>query len=146
MTAKNTTGTSAASARCNYDAGIQNKAGSLASTSTSAEAPRHAAGPWELFRSKDDYEFDILGIQQVARNKDQVGHFEICRLNRASSTFANARLIASAPELLAQRDELLAALKSCVDRLEEIDTCPLDGLARKAKAWVAIARCEKGTL
>ena len=42
MTAKNTTGTSAASARCNYDAGIQDKAGSLASTS--AEAPRHTPG------------------------------------------------------------------------------------------------------
>ena len=92
MTAKNTTGTSAGSSRCNYDAGIQDKAGSLASTS--AEAPRHT------------------------------------------------------PELLAQRDELLAALKATLlspwfssvhDRDPKVS----------AMARAAIARCaraEKGQL
>jgi hypothetical protein len=90
---------------------------------TSAEAPKHTPGPWQICPGGGFLHFTAVNGEIVAK------------INANKITYQDARLIAAAPELL-------AALKICVDRLEITDQDPLIGLEAKALAWSAIAKSE----
>jgi len=74
---------------------------------------KHTLGPWTVdFEGEDDYD----GVPITAKGRDgyvPVANVPVYYTDRPERE-ANARLIASAPELKTQRDELLEALKKIV--------------------------------
>jgi len=72
---------------------------------------KHTLGPWTAdFEGEDDYD----GVPITAKDRDRyvpVANVPVYYADRPERE-ANARLIASAPELKEQRDELLEALEA----------------------------------
>lgn len=98
---------------------------------------RHTPGPWRFEKEYD--EFVIIGRPEwPARRKGVAGEWSVARIDDQSGVepgeeLANARLIATAPELLQALEECIAAM----DRIRPADTS--QALVR-SKAVVAKAR------
>ena len=85
---------------------------------------RHTPGPWAIYVNAPS---DIV-IRKMSKDG-----YELCSIARVSSGYANARLIAAAPELL---EALQSVLDNCLDS---------EGLcAAHAKARAAIAKAKGG--
>ena len=83
----------------------------------------HTPGPWAIY---------VNAPSDVVIRKMSKDGYELCAIARVSSGYANAHLIAAAPELLEALD---AALK-----LIEL-VMPIDGdVTRKARAAIAKAK------
>ena len=86
---------------------------------------KHTPGPWSIYVNAPS--------DHVIRKMSKDG-YELCAIARVSSGYANARLIAAAPELL-------EALTDCVEHMHW--TQPLGEAAlKKAKAAIAKATGE----
>ena len=84
---------------------------------------QHTPGPWAIY---------VNAPSDVVIRKMSKDGYELCAIARVSSGYANAHLIAAAPELLEALD---AALK-----LIEL-VMPIDGdVTRKARAAIAKAK------
>ena len=86
---------------------------------------KHTPGPWAIYVNAHS---DIV-IRKMSKDG-----YELCSIARVSSGYANARLIASAPELL-------EALTDCVEHMHW--TQP-QGEAALKKAKAAIAKATGG--
>ena len=85
---------------------------------------KHTKGPWAIYVNAPS---DIV-IRKMSKDG-----YELCSIARVSSGYANARLIAAAPELL---EALQSVLDNCLDS---------EGLcAAHAKARAAIAKAKGG--
>jgi len=97
---------------------------------------KHTLGPWTAdFEGEDDFD----GIPITAKDRDgyvPVANVPVYYADRPERE-ANARLIASAPELKEQRDELLDALEltivDCADLLPDFHKAQIRAAIAKAK-------------
>ena len=90
-------------------------------------AAKHTAGPWER-----DARYIISGGRTIASVHTVSGIWEVNE--------ANADLIASAPDLLEQRDELLAALEMIMAQDSSAAVYMSESAYDKAVAAIAKAR------
>lgn len=105
---------------------------------------KHTPGPWFVERVEDGKGFVGSNEGGVGSKNDGIYIAHTLGPDRA----ANAELIAQAPTLKAQRDELLAALKAILGELSEaysgLDTLPDDHPAKRTAmaAEATIKRAE----
>ena len=104
---------------------------------------KHTLGPWAVdFEGEEDFD----GIPITAKGRDgyvPVANVPVYYAGRPERE-ANARLIASAPELKEQRDELLEALEAMCEEFRGHDL-PY-GSPNYHKAIAAIAKAKGETL
>lgn len=82
---------------------------------------KHTPGPWTAHFEEAYF---VTGIDggRVAMITHLKGPYGVGGRRSAEETAANCRLMASAPDLLKQRDGLLAELKATEGRLHEVST------------------------
>lgn len=75
----------------------------------------HAPGPWE----RGDPDGDLLKFDRCIFDSDE---YYVCEVDLGRpDADANARLIADAPTLLAQRDEAVRLMRDLADSAEKLD-------------------------
>ena len=125
----------------------------------------HTAAPWTVSETAGNLYVQAGPDTDIALVYLPYPKFGVCQTSeeQAAERAANAALIAVAPETKAQRDELLAALKKAVERMEAIsEHLPVEkravGVSQRGHvqhlaghlfqhakiARAAIARAEKG--
>ena len=95
----------------------------------------HTPGPWKVY-GRPAVGIGKLGVQGILAQT--MGRLDTPHLQR----LANARLIASAPDLLAQRNELLEALENFVGIAYEAEPEFRRGDLAQAEAAIALAKGE----
>jgi len=109
----------------------------------------HTPGPWKVYNHFDIYpEDDTEGMRHIAQVSPDGFENDACCITWEESN-ANARLIAQAPELKQQRDDLLAAARAVVERWDTpswkdaVPTGEVIGHLRRAIAAAVNAEVER---
>lgn len=68
----------------------------------------HTPGPWKV--TEPDHRYDAWSVKQASEKSFSIAAIHSRHGGQDDEATANARLIAAAPKLLEQRNELLAAL------------------------------------
>ena len=110
---------------------------------------KHTPGPWRV-RPERDFD-DIIALSIVDANENEIAYLDAMYYDDVD-LYANAHLIAAAPETKEQRDELLEALEKLLPMARymgwRLDGYPLPdnsslGVAvKKAEAAIAKAKGE----
>lgn len=97
---------------------------------------KHTPGPWDRIIA-DGY---TVRHPQIYSDTGPVANATWLGDGRLDELNANAKLIAAAPDLLKQRDELLAALQDALGDLEYLKNAPESAYARPDDETIKAAR------